>query len=93
MKKDISKLLARLKYYGRVFFSVLIGFGAFLVLSILCTYAHMYTVNTKRKGKKGCLALTFVLFCPCCKDKKKVNRLKSYDDESEEEEEDSYYQE
>jgi len=81
--KADSKLVARLKYYGFWFFFGLISFGSALIISICCTFSHMYMVNTKRKGRKGFPALCASMFCPCLRTKDKtppdVGRLRVWE--------------
>lgn len=77
--KDVSTLVARLKYYGVVMCIITIVIGSFLIVSICSTFAHMYMVNTKRKGRKGFPALCASMFCPCCRTTEKKNMLRDYE--------------
>eukprot|EP00746_Dinoflagellata_sp_MGD_P068569 gnl/MRDRNA2_/MRDRNA2_28203_c0_seq1.p1 gnl/MRDRNA2_/MRDRNA2_28203_c0~~gnl/MRDRNA2_/MRDRNA2_28203_c0_seq1.p1 ORF type:complete len:409 (-),score=84.14 gnl/MRDRNA2_/MRDRNA2_28203_c0_seq1:156-1301(-) len=85
--KDVSLLVARLKSYGVGICIATLCIGSFLLISICSTFAHMYMVNTKRKGRKGFPALCASMFCPCCRTKEKKNMLRNYEDEDGDEEE------
>lgn len=77
-KKDISLLVSRLRTFGDLIFVGCTVFGTILMLSVCCTFSHMYMVNTKRKGRKGFPALCFSMFCPCLRSKgEKKNILKN----------------
>lgn len=87
-EKEDSAVVRRFEFYLEVLIASLLGFGSFLLISMICTCCFIYTLGTGRQGKKGGHAMLKRLFCPCLRNKssnyahKRLRTQEGSDDDS-----------